>query len=53
MSRRRSTAWELMRVLKLDPATSDIPVLFYTLSARIQDSGAVLALDYLAKPVGR
>ena len=42
--------WELMQLLKLNPATREIPVLFYTISED-QDSGAVLALDYLAKPV--
>ena len=42
--------WELMQHLKLNPATREIPVLFYTISED-QDSGAVLALDYLAKPV--
>ena len=39
-----------MQYLKLNPATRKIPVLFYTISED-QDSGAVLALDYLAKPV--
>jgi AraC-like DNA-binding protein len=43
-------AWDLMRVLKLDPATSDIPVLFYSL--REDGQGTVLAMDYLAKPLG-
>jgi CheY-like chemotaxis protein len=43
--------WELMQMLKLNPTTRDIPVLFYTLSVE-QDSGSVLALDYLTKPVG-
>jgi signal transduction histidine kinase/DNA-binding LacI/PurR family transcriptional regulator/AraC-like DNA-binding protein len=42
--------WELMQLLKLNPATREIPVLFCTISDD-QDSGAVLALDYLAKPV--
>lgn len=43
-------AWDLMRVLKLDPATSDIPVLFFALGD--DERGAVLAMDYLAKPLG-
>jgi len=42
--------WELMHLLKLNPATGDIPVLFYTLS-ETGAAGSVLALDYLAKPV--
>jgi signal transduction histidine kinase/AraC-like DNA-binding protein len=42
--------WELMQLLKLSPATREMPVLFYSISED-QDSGAVLALDYLAKPV--
>jgi AraC-like DNA-binding protein/nitrogen-specific signal transduction histidine kinase len=53
-------AWDLMHVLKLNPATSDIPVLFYSLSGAspmgdptLQSvSGSVLDLDYLAKPIG-
>ncbi len=43
-------AWDLMHVLKLNPATSDIPVLFYSLTD--DDCGAVLNLDYLSKPIG-
>jgi AraC-like DNA-binding protein len=42
--------WELMQMLKLNPATRDVPVLFYSISEE-QDSGAVLALDCLTKPV--
>jgi AraC-like DNA-binding protein len=44
--------WELMRTLKLNPVTRDVPVVFYALSG-IQSSGAILELDYLAKPAGR
>jgi len=43
--------WEVLRVLKGHPATRDIPVLFYSL-AQEQDSGAMLELETLAKPVG-
>jgi signal transduction histidine kinase/DNA-binding LacI/PurR family transcriptional regulator/AraC-like DNA-binding protein len=43
--------WEVMRLLKVSPGTQDIPVLFYSLSAGLED-GALLALDYLTKPVG-
>lgn len=41
-------AWHVLKMLKADPATQAVPVLFYTLS---QDSGAVLELDYLTKPI--
>lgn len=43
--------WELMRRLKENPATQDVPVVFYSLSNE-RDSGAMLAMDYLSKPVG-
>jgi AraC-like DNA-binding protein len=43
--------WELLQVLKGNPGTEDIPVLFYSVKPG-QDSGSVLALDYLSKPVG-
>lgn len=42
--------WTLMEQLKNDPATQDIPVLFYSLLQE-NGSGSVLALDTLAKPV--
>jgi len=42
--------WDILRVLKENPGTQDIPVLFYSL-AQEQDSGAVLEMDYLMKPV--
>jgi len=38
--------WELMQLLKQNPETSDVPVVFYNLSA-----GSMLELDYLSKPV--
>jgi signal transduction histidine kinase/AraC-like DNA-binding protein/DNA-binding LytR/AlgR family response regulator len=41
--------WEVVRMLKENPATQDVPVLIYTL---LQDSGSALALDYLTKPLG-
>lgn len=44
--------WELMRALKLNLVTRDVPVIFYTLS-ETRNAGAMLALDYLAKPAGR
>jgi CheY-like chemotaxis protein len=42
--------WEMMKVIKENPDTRHIPVLFYSL---LQDeaSGSMLALDYLTKPV--
>ena len=43
--------WELIQKLKLDPATSSVPVLFYSLPGD-QEAGAVLTLDHLAKPLG-
>ncbi len=41
-------AWHVLKMLKADPITQAVPALFYTLS---QDSGAVLELDYLTKPI--
>jgi DNA-binding response OmpR family regulator len=43
--------WELIQRLKLDPATSSVPVLFYSLPTD-QEAGSVLNLDHLAKPLG-
>ncbi|MBN1218032.1 MAG: substrate-binding domain-containing protein [Anaerolineae bacterium] len=43
--------WELIRALKENPATQNIPVVFYSLPQE-QESGSVLALDYLVKPMG-
>jgi AraC-like DNA-binding protein/ActR/RegA family two-component response regulator len=43
--------WELLRVLKGNPSTEDIPVLFYSLPGE-GDTGSLLALDYLSKPAG-
>jgi signal transduction histidine kinase/DNA-binding LacI/PurR family transcriptional regulator/AraC-like DNA-binding protein len=43
--------WTLMRRLKENPATQNIPVLFYAL-LQDEDSGSMLALDYLSKPIG-
>ncbi len=41
--------WELMTMLKENPTTHDLPVVFYSLSEE-QDSGSMLDLDYLTKP---
>jgi signal transduction histidine kinase/AraC-like DNA-binding protein len=40
--------WEVLKVLKSRPATQHTPVLFYSLE---HDSGSILELDYLTKPV--
>lgn len=42
--------WELMQLLRRNPATQDIPVVFYALSDET-DHGAALVVDFLAKPV--
>jgi YesN/AraC family two-component response regulator len=41
--------WEILKTLRENPSSREVPVLFYTLEA---DQGAVLELDYLAKPIG-
>ncbi len=43
--------WELLKVFKGNPHTANIPVLFYSLDDE-KESGSMLALDYLMKPVG-
>jgi YesN/AraC family two-component response regulator len=43
--------WELLRVLKGNPSTEDIPVLFYSLKEK-DETGTMLAIDYLSKPIG-
>jgi signal transduction histidine kinase/DNA-binding LacI/PurR family transcriptional regulator/AraC-like DNA-binding protein/ActR/RegA family two-component response regulator len=43
-------SWEIIDILKKNPATQDLPILFYSLLQE-QDSGSMLALDYLAKPL--
>ncbi len=42
--------WELMRILKANPATQEVPVVFYSLLEG--ESGSVLGLEHLTKPVG-
>lgn len=44
--------WELMQCLKNDPATHDIPVVFYSLAAE-GGVGSMLEVDYLTKPLGQ
>jgi signal transduction histidine kinase/DNA-binding LacI/PurR family transcriptional regulator/AraC-like DNA-binding protein/response regulator of citrate/malate metabolism len=43
--------WEILKVLKGNPITRDISLLFYSLTEEM-DSGSMLELDYLSKPVG-
>lgn len=43
--------WEVLRLLKTEASLQDLPVLFYALESEAQ-TGAVLELDYLMKPVG-
>lgn len=40
--------WEIIRVLKENPRTQQIPVMFYNLAA---DQSALLEIDYLIKPL--
>ena len=42
--------WEVMKALRENPVTRDTPVLFYSLDGE-QDSGSVLELNYLTKPL--
>ena len=45
--------WELLRVLKADPATQDIPVVLVTIVDERARGMALGASDYLTKPVSR
>ncbi len=42
--------WEIMKLLKGNPATNNIPILFYSLLQE-NNAGSVLALNYIAKPL--
>ena len=42
--------WEILRVLKENSATRNLPVLFYSLAGE-QCSGAMLEMDYMTKPI--
>ncbi|RPI90404.1 MAG: helix-turn-helix domain-containing protein, partial [Chloroflexi bacterium] len=42
--------WEIIDILKKHPATQELPILFYSLLQE-QDSGSMLMLDYLVKPL--
>ncbi len=43
--------WEILKLLKENPVTQDVPVFFYTLAGE-GDSGSVLEMDYMTKPMG-
>ena len=40
--------WEIIKALKENPFTQDVPVLFYSLQKK---RGSILELDYLTKPI--
>jgi signal transduction histidine kinase/AraC-like DNA-binding protein len=42
--------WNIIKTLKENPTTQDIPVLFYSILAD-QDTGSVIEMEYLRKPV--
>lgn len=44
--------WEILQLLKDNPATQDVPVLFYSLDGE-QNSGSLLELNYLTKPMNK
>lgn len=48
ISRAPEAGWRVLRMLKENPSTQDIPVLFY---AAAEPAGALLELDYLTKPI--
>jgi signal transduction histidine kinase/DNA-binding LacI/PurR family transcriptional regulator/AraC-like DNA-binding protein len=43
--------WEILKILKENPSTKDIPVLFYRV-ADDAEQASLLEIDYLTKPVG-
>ncbi|RME82174.1 MAG: helix-turn-helix domain-containing protein [Caldilineae bacterium] len=42
------SAWQVLKMLKSNPATQDVPALFY---AATEEHGVVLEMDYLTKPI--
>jgi len=44
--------WDILQLLKDNPATQDVPVLFYSLDSE-QNSGSVLELNYMTKPMNK
>jgi CheY-like chemotaxis protein len=45
------SGWEILKIMKENPAIKDIPVLFYTIE-KDADHGSLLEIDYLTKPLG-
>jgi CheY-like chemotaxis protein len=45
------SGWEILKIMKENPAIKDTPVLFYTIE-KDADHGSLLEIDYLTKPVG-
>jgi signal transduction histidine kinase/DNA-binding response OmpR family regulator len=43
--------WDIIKVLKGNPATKAIPLLFFSLDQEMEQ-GALLSLDYMTKPMG-
>ncbi len=44
--------WQILKLLKENPSTQDVPVWFYSLDED-QDSGSMLELSYLTKPMNK
>ena len=48
----RMSGFEMIRILKSEPAMQDVPVIFLTVDGGARDEGAALgAIEYLVKPV--
>jgi len=45
------SGWEILKIMKENPATKNIPVLFFTIEQNA-DHGSLLEIDYLTKPLG-
>ena len=48
----RDQSWELLKTLRENPLTRDIPILFYSLDEN-QDRGSVIELNALTKPLNQ
>ncbi len=44
------SGWEILKLLKENPSTQDLPVMFYSLGKE-DDCGSLLEMNYLSKPV--
>ncbi|MGB7539747.1 MAG: substrate-binding domain-containing protein [Anaerolineales bacterium] len=44
--------WEILKLLRENPRTREIPVLFYSLD-QARDSGSMLEMNYLTKPMNK